>query len=68
KDNINDGAMSAYSGGIGFKDEHFYLDLAYVFTKYEEDYYLYGTQNIRVNPVVNELKNHRILLTLGSRF
>ena len=66
--NINDGAVSSYSGGIGFKDENFYLDLAYVYSRYDEDYYFYGTDDIRVNPVENKLMDHRILLTLGTRF
>ncbi len=45
---INDGALSAYSGGIGFKNKYYYIDLGYVYTKKTEDYYLYGTENIRL--------------------
>jgi len=67
-DGINDGALSSYSGGIGFKDKYYYLDLAYVFTKKVEDYYFYGTENIYVNPVENELIDHRIQITFGTRF
>jgi len=67
-DGINDGALNAYSGGIGFKDKYYYVDLAYVYTKKVEDYYLYGTENIHVNPVVNELIDHRIQITFGTRF
>ncbi|MCK4569685.1 MAG: hypothetical protein KAT76_05290 [Bacteroidales bacterium] len=65
---INDGALSAYSGGIGYKDKFYYLDFAYVFTKKTEDYYFYGTDNISVNPVINELIDHRFLVTFGTRF
>ncbi len=65
---INDGIVQSYSGGIGYKDDHFYIDLAYAFAKSEEDYYLYGTRYITVNPVENDLKNHRIMMTLGARF
>jgi len=67
-DEINDGAINSYSGGIGFRDTFYYIDLAYVFSKRTEDYYLYGTENIQVNPVVNELIDHRFLVTLGTRF
>ena len=65
---INDGVLSAYSGGVGYKDKYYYLDFAYVFTKKTEDYYFYGTDNISVNPVINELIDHRFLLTFGTRF
>jgi len=68
KSGINNGSVNAYSGGIGFKDKFYYLDFAYVFTKSVEDYYLYGTSDISVNPVVNELKDHRFIVTLGTRF
>ena len=65
---LNDGKINAYSGGIGFKDKFYYFDLAYVFSKSNEDYYLYGTESIQVNPVHNELIDHRIMLTVGTRF
>jgi len=65
---INDGSRSAFSGGVGFKEKHYFIDLAYVYTISEEDYYFYGTDNIQVNPVKNELKDHRFLLTFGTRF
>ncbi|MEN8225552.1 MAG: hypothetical protein ABFS05_09365 [Bacteroidota bacterium] len=68
QDELNDGSKNAYSGGIGFKDKFYYLDFAYVYTKSVEDYYLYGTNNISVNPVVNELTDHRFIVTLGTRF
>lgn len=67
-DNINDASLNGYTGGIGYKDKFYYIDLAYVYTKSNEDYYLYGTENIQVSPVKNELIDHRILLTFGTRF
>jgi hypothetical protein len=65
---INDGATTSYSGGIGFKSMAYFIDLAYVYTTRTEDYYFYGTENIRVNPVQNKLRDHRLLLTFGARF
>jgi len=65
---INDGAITSYSGGVGFKDKFYYIDLAYVYSKKMEDYYLYGTESISVNPAHNELIDHRFLVTLGTRF
>lgn len=68
QDGINDGALTSYSGGIGFKEKFYYLDFAYVYSKKMEDYYLYGTETIQVNPVQNDLIDHRFLVTLGTRF
>ncbi len=65
---INDGALSSYSGGIGYKEKYFFIDFAYVYTKKMEDYYFYGTETIQVQPVHNELIDHRFLVTLGTRF
>ena len=65
---INDGALTAYSGGIGYKEKFYYIDFAYVFTRKAEDYYFYGTENINVNPVENELTDHRFMITFGTRF
>ena len=65
---INDGALSAYSGGVGYKTQYYYIDLGYVYTRKTEDYYFYGTENIQLNPVVNDLIDHRFLLTFGTRF
>ena len=68
KEGINDGSRTAWSGGIGYRNQNFYFDVAYVNVRSTEDYYFYGTENISVNPVVNELTDHRILLTLGTKF
>jgi hypothetical protein len=65
---INDGALSAYSGGIGYKQKYYYIDFGYVYTVSNEDYYLYGSENIKVNPAENKLMDHRFLITFGSRF
>lgn len=65
---INDGSINSYSGGIGYKQKYYYIDFAYVYTVSNEDYYLYGTENIKVNPVANELKDQRFMLTFGARF
>jgi hypothetical protein len=65
---INDGTLNSYSGGIGYKGRYYFFDLAYVYTKKTEDYYFYGTENISVNPVENELMDHRFLITMGARF
>lgn len=65
---INDGEKLSYSGGMGFREDNFFLDLAYVRTKSNEDYYLYGSENLAVNPVKNSLYTNNLLLTIGFRF
>lgn len=65
KDNLNDGQRMAFSGGIGLRDKSYFVDLAYVYSKKSEDYYLYA--NVP-SAVVNKFSNHNILLTLGFRF
>jgi hypothetical protein len=66
--NINDGEKLSYSGGLGFREQNVFIDLAFVRTAMNEDYYLYGSDNVVVNPVKNKLFTNNILLTLGVRF
>lgn len=68
QDDINDGERFTYSGGMGFRDKGFFLDLAFVRTESSENYYLYGSENIEVNPVKNQIYSNNLLLTLGFRF
>jgi hypothetical protein len=67
-DEINNAEKLSYSGGFGFRDKNFFIDLAYVRTKSQQDYYLYGTQNVQVNPVDNRYFTNNLLLTLGFRY
>ena len=67
-DNINDGEKFTYSGGMGFRDENFFLDLAYVRSETHEEYYLYGSENVNVKPANNKLITNNLLLTLGFRY
>lgn len=65
---INDGEKLYYSGGFGFRDKNFFIDLAYVRSETNQDYYFYGTENISVNPVKNEYFTNNVLLTLGFKY
>jgi len=67
-DDINDGEKFSYSGGMGFRDKNFFLDLAYVRSENHENYYLYGSENVNVNPTDNKLITNNLLLTLGFRY
>ena len=67
-ESINDGEKLYYSGGFGFRDKDFFIDLAYVRSETNQDYYLYGSENISVNPVNNEIFTNNVLLTVGFRY
>ncbi len=65
--NLNDGMRQSYSGGLGFHFNNLSIDLAYVYSKMNKDYYLYGTKDIVVNPVKNVYHNHSIVLSFNYR-
>ena len=65
---INDGARKSFSLGVGLRQNKFFADLAYVYSRTEADYYYYLTETVQPNPVENIYKTHSVLLTLGTRF
>ncbi len=65
--NLNDASRQAYSGGVGFRFGNMMLDLAYVYSKMNKDYYFYGTNDISVHPVKNSYQNHSVILSLSFR-
>jgi hypothetical protein len=67
-DDINDGEKFSYSAGFGFREKNFFVDMGYVRTASKQDYYLYGTQNVQVNPSENKYYTNNLLLTLGFRY
>jgi hypothetical protein len=66
-DNINDGARYSYTGGIGYRDKNFFIDIAYVRSMQKEDYYFYGSPNVVFDPVKNTKIANSLLITLGVR-
>lgn len=66
KSDFNDGARTSYSGGIGYREQNFFIDFAYVYTTSKEDYYFYDKSY--VNPVKNETVSNSIVTTIGFRF
>lgn len=67
KNNENKNAnRSSYTAGIGYRQDHFFIDFAYVLTKYDEFNYLYSTPNSTI--VENSYKNSSFMLSLGVRF
>ncbi len=66
KNNLNDGSRQSYSGGLGYRGDNFALDVAYVYSKSSEDYYLYIYDDM--NPVKNKLSESSIVLTFKYLF
>ncbi len=66
KSGINDSERTSYSGGIGMRQDNYFLDFAYVYTGWKQDYYMYSSK--LVGPSKNEYSAHNFLMTLGFKF
>lgn len=58
--------LVSYSAGFGIRDENFFFDLAYVYSKYGEKYYLY--EHPLLEPANINFNASKILTTFGIRF
>ncbi|MDD4604163.1 MAG: hypothetical protein PHF97_10195 [Bacteroidales bacterium] len=54
------------SGGIGYRASHFFADVSYVWTKMNQDYYLYDPS--MVNPAHLTQYTNTVSTTIGFRF
>lgn len=73
KPGINDGATDQLSLGIGFRQQDYYVDFAWVKSSYKEDKYMYWVPEVEDHdfkiPVANQTFNRQLyMLTLGWRF
>jgi hypothetical protein len=66
KSGINNGKRTSITGGFGVIDKNYFLDFGYVYSKAEEDYYLYNSSQI--NTVKNKMTSNNFLVTLGFKF
>ena len=64
----NDGSSMSYTAGIGFRENNFFIDFAYVFTQTKENYYFYDPSIASVDPSMNTLKSSRVMMTIGFKF
>lgn len=64
---INDGSTFGFSGGLGLRQDWFYMDLAYGYNNTQQDYYFYNTGGITSSPVSNTIRKHNVLLTVGVK-
>lgn len=58
----------SYTGGIGYRENKYYIDLGYAFTQYGESYTPYTISNEFVPGSVIKKTDHRIVATMGFRF
>jgi hypothetical protein len=68
KESINDAERTNYSAGFGFRDKNYFIDFGYVLSISNEDYYLYGSENVVVDPVKTERMASNFVVTLGLRY
>ncbi|MFZ4564733.1 MAG: hypothetical protein ACOYNU_15245, partial [Bacteroidales bacterium] len=54
------------SGGLGYRSKHFFADVTYVWTKMNQDYYLYNAS--LVNPATISNYTNTVSTTVGFRF
>jgi len=66
RSDLNDAKRTSMSAGFGIIDKGYFLDFAYVYSKSNEDYYLYN--EISMNPTVLKSTSHNFLVTLGFKF
>lgn len=62
----NAGATNNYTLGFGYRGELFYVDMAYLYSKYKEDFYAFDNIDLTGTKLANN--NHKVVLTLGMRF
>ncbi|MDD3878264.1 MAG: hypothetical protein PHT69_16720 [Bacteroidales bacterium] len=63
---LNDAEKTSISFGVGIRDKHYFLDVAYVYSECSEDYYLYNPNLVKPSNI--KLTSNNIILTLGLKF
>jgi hypothetical protein len=66
--NLNDGERKSMSLGLGFREQNYFMDFAFVQTKWTEDYYLYSLITEPGPSSVNKYTANSIQLTFGYKF
>jgi hypothetical protein len=66
KSSLYNGEKFTVSGGFGYRGKHFYSDIAYVWSRVKDNYYLYDPT--LVDPSMNTTVTTNVVLTFGVRF
>ncbi len=62
-----DASRTSYTAGLGYRSDNYFIDFAYVLTKYTEYGYLYDPQIVN-STYRNQYSNSSFMLTMGVRF
>lgn len=65
---INDGRKQIFTGGIGYRSRYFFLDLSYNYLKTSQDYYMYESENVFVEPALLKTKSNSFMMTIGFKW
>ncbi len=68
KSGVNDGKRTTLSFGLGYREKQFFIDLAYAYTKQNEDYYLYDPSIVTLSPVKNTITGSNVMITIGFKY
>jgi len=63
---LNNSERYQVSGGVGYRTKHFFADLTYVWSRMNQDYYLYDPN--MVNPAAVTYYTNTVSATVGIRF
>ncbi len=64
-----DAGLTAWSGGFGFRERNFYVDLGFVRTMHDRNYFLYDqVPGMEMEPALGRFTNDRFIVTAGIRF
>ncbi len=65
KSGLNDGSQQFISGGLGIRQQNYFIDFGYVYSLRAEDYYLYSSVP---EPASTGETRHQFVCTLGLKF
>ncbi len=66
-ENINSDRKS-YTAGIGFRENNYFIDFAYIYTKQNSFSYLYDPAGLELNSIETNNRNSSFMLTFGIKF
>lgn len=69
KSAVVDGTRTFITGGLGYRFEEYYVDVAFVNQTYNSQYIPYSLNNSDLNPIVENKHNiNSVVLTFGTKF
>ena len=63
-----DYSRTSYSGGIGFRDKRYFVDLAYIYTMSNEYFQPYTLSDQMVPGVINNVNTNNVVITFGVKW